>query len=345
MTGKERQLATVRREPTDRISLDVICIENVPQVAELLGCPETEVHDRLGIDGRVVAAGYTGQGPVRPDGGALDEWHSDAWFDYGTAHVYPLAGASNVADIESFPFPDPALYDYAAAAAAAKALSPKYAVRGPYWFPIFCRVCEMMGMEEAMMKMAAEPAVFEAAIEAVFNVAYGYCKGIIDACGEDLDIFCLGDDFATQRGMMISPDSWRRYLKPRLARLFELARSRGKFVWFHSCGDITPVLPDLIDIGVDVWETVQLHALPMSPEQLKREFGDHITFFGAVNTQHLPFADPTWVQGEVKRCIDVLGAGGGYICGPDHHIKPDVSAENTVALFHTAIAYTEHQAM
>lgn len=338
MTPKQRQLATIRHEPTDRISLDAICIENIPQVAEFLGGAEPEIYDRLGIDGRIVAAGYAGEQRFGVSGQPVSEWGTDAWLDYGTAHQYPLASASTIREVESYTLPDPALYDYAGATASAKALSPQYAVRGPYWFPIFCRVCEMMGMEEAMMKMAAEPAVFEAATEAVFHVIHGYIERFLDACGDDLDILCLGDDFATQRGMMISPDDWRKYLKPRYAKLFSVARSRGKFVWFHSCGDITPVLPDLIDIGVDVWETVQLHALPMSAEELKREFGNRVTFFGGVNTQHLPFATVDWVRDEVRRCIDVLGKGGGYICGPDHHIKPDVSAENTVALFRTAMS-------
>ena len=340
MTPKQRQLATIRREPTDRISLDAICVENTQQIAELLGCPESEVHDRLGIDGRVVAAGYMGEAPLGANGQPLTEWRTECCVDYGTAHAYPLADVHSVAEVEAFAFPDPALYDYTTAAAFAAAHSSRYALRGPYWLPIFCRVCEMMGMEEAMVKMAIEPAVFEAALDGVFATVYGYCERMLDACGDDLDIFCLGDDFATQRGLMISPESWRRYLKPRLARLFAMAKRRGKPVWFHSCGDITSVLPDLIDIGVDVWETVQLHTLPVSPEQLKREFGKHITFFGAVNTQRLPFATPREVSEEVRHCIDVLGEGGGYICGPDHHIKPDVSAENTVALFHTAIDYT-----
>ena len=340
MTPKQRQLATIRREPTDRISLDAIYIENVPQVAQLLGCAEGEVHDRLGIDGRIVAAWYAGEAPVGASGQPLSEWWTETTVDYGTAHGYPLAGVSSVGDVERFPFPDPARYDYATAAASAKVLSEQYAVRGPTWLPIFCRVCEMMGMEEAMVKMGTEPAVFEAAIEAVFAVVYDYCERLLDACGDDMDIFCIGDDFATQRGMMISPDSWRRYLKPRLGKLFDLAKSRGKIVWLHSCGDITAVLPDFIDIGVDVWETVQLHTLPMSAERLKRDFGKQITFFGGVNTQYLPFATREEVRDEVMRCIDVLGKGGGYICGPDHHIKPDVSAENTVALFQTAIEYT-----
>jgi uroporphyrinogen decarboxylase len=118
-----------------------------------------------------------------------------------------------------------------------------------------------------------------------------------------------------------------------------MAKSRGKHVWFHSCGDITSVLPDLIDIGMDVWETVQLHALPMSAEQLKRNYGKDITFFGGINTQRLPFVTPEQVRAEVIAAIDVLGKGGGYICGPDHHVKPDVSAANTVALFNTAVSY------
>ncbi len=118
--------------------------------------------------------------------------------------------------------------------------------------------------------------------------------------------------------------------------MFELGKSRGKFVWFHSCGDITAILSDLIDIGVDVWETVQLHTLPMSAEELKREYGKHITFFGGINTQRLPFAKPEEIRAEVIDCIKILGKGGGYICGPDHHIKPDVSVENTLALFDTA---------
>ncbi len=138
---------------------------------------------------------------------------------------------------------------------------------------------------------------------------------------------------------MISPEHWRRFLKPKFAELFDLGKRAGKFVWFHSCGDITEVLPDLIDIGMDVWETVQLHTLPISPEELKRDYGKHITFFGAINTQRLPFATPPEVTEEVKRCIEALGKDGGYICGPDHHIKPDVPPENAVALFAAAGAF------
>jgi uroporphyrinogen decarboxylase len=189
--------------------------------------------------------------------------------------------------------------------------------------------------------MLTEPLLFEAALGQVFRHTFDYCQRFLAACGDALHILYLGDDFATQRGLMISPKLWRKYLKPRYARLFDLGKRAGKFVWFHACGDVTAVLPDLIDIGVDVWETVQLHTLPISPDQLKHEYGKHLTFFGGTNTQRLPFATPEEVRAEVIRCIEALGEGGGYICGPDHHIKPDVPPANAIALFDSATGFRQ----
>ena len=129
---------------------------------------------------------------------------------------------------------------------------------------------------------------------------------------------------------------WREFIKPQLGRLIELGKSLNKIIWFHSCGDITDVLPDLIDMGIDVWETVQLHTLPISPARLKSEFGRHLTFFGGINSQTLPFSTPAAIESEVKARVSVLGKGGGYICGPDHTINADVPPENTIALFRAA---------
>jgi uroporphyrinogen decarboxylase len=339
MKPRDRMLGAIRHEPADRIATDAIHIENQPEIARYLGIEPDQVLDRLGIDGRIVAAPYTGERPAGAPGESLTEWGTPDTGDYGTARLNPLAGAGSARDVERYAWPDPADYDYAAAAQAARTLNDTYAVRGPYWQPLFCRVCDLFGMEEAMVRLATEPAVFEAAIERVFAFTHAYCARLLDACDDALPILCLGDDFATQRGMMISPEMWRRFLKPRFARLFELGKRRGKFVWFHSCGDVTAILPDLIEIGVDVWETVQLHTLPLTAEQLKRNYGRHLTFFGGVNTQRLPFATPEAVRAETLRCIEALGEGGGYICGPDHHIKPDVPPANTVALFDTAHAF------
>jgi uroporphyrinogen decarboxylase len=340
MNPRARQLAAIRHELTDRISVDAIHVEIPDQIAEYLEVGQDAVLDALGLDGRIVAAPYTGQLPQATGGVALSEWGTpdSGTYGYGTSRHAPLAGVESVSQVERYPWPDPAQYDYAAAAGAARDLS-NYAVRGPYWRPLFCGVCDMMSSEEAMSAMLTRPRVFEAVLEHVYLHVSEYCKRLHAACGDAMPVFCLGDDFATQRGLMISPEQWRRYLKPRLSKLFGIGKSAGKPVWFHSCGDITEVLPDLIDIGMDVWETVQLHTLPISAEQLKRDYGREITFFGGVNTQRLPFATPKEVRTEVVRCIETLGRGGGYICGPDHHIKPDVPVRNAVTLFSTAVQF------
>jgi uroporphyrinogen decarboxylase len=196
-----------------------------------------------------------------------------------------------------------------------------------------------MGAEAVLSNMLEAPAVFEAVLERVFQVTCECLRRWIACCGSHFDILSLWDDFATQRGMLFAPELWRQFLKPRYAELFRAGKEKGLFVWFHSCGDITPVLPDLIDIGMDVWETVQLHALPVPAEALKRDYGRRLTFFGGINTQRLPFARPADVAREVERCIAVLGKGGGYICGPDHRIKLDVPPANTAALFRAATSF------
>jgi uroporphyrinogen decarboxylase len=320
MTHRERVLAAIEHRVPDRVPVDAICIETVSEIAEYLHLPPEAVPDRLGLDGRIIAAPYTGELPRSPEGTPLTEWGAPNTGDYGTAFRCPLAGARSIADIERFAWPDPAAYDYLAAAAAARNLGREYAVRGPYWRPLFCQVCNLFGMEEAMVRMVSDEAVFEAALVQVFERTAVYCERLLDACGDAMPIFCLGDDVATQRGLMVRPEHWRRWLKPLYARLFGLGKGRGRKVWFHSCGDITAVLPDLIDIGMDVWETVQLHALPLSAAQLKRTYGRHLTFFGGVNTQRLPWSTPAAVREETRRCLEALAEGGGYICGPEHHI-------------------------
>ena len=340
MNGRERILTAIRHEVPDRIPISVISIDDPKPIAEHLGIAPEQVFDRLGIDGWSVAAWtYTGPLLTSPDGLSRNDWGTSAWDEYGAGHAYPLADADRADAIDRYPWPDASRYNFAETADHVRRAGTRYALRGPYWLPVFCRACSLFGMEELMVKMLTTPTVVDAALHRITDHAAAYCEHLLSACGDALPIFCLGDDFATQRGLMIAPALWRRFLKAHYARLFAIGKRHGKPIWFHSCGDITSILPDLIDIGMDVWETVQLHALPLSARELKREYGRHITFFGGVNTQRLPFVKPDEVQREVRQCIQELGEGGGYICGPDHHIKPDVPPDNTLALFDTALGF------
>lgn len=330
MTHKQRMLTAIAHRVPDRIPMDAIAVENQQTIADALGIPLSQVPERLDLDGRRIAAGgYRGERPRE----GFDEWGCTASDDYGVRHIYPFANFDSVSQIERYAYPDASQYDFEGAARRAAALSGEYAVYGPYWVPVFCRVNALVGLEETLVWMLQSPELMHAALEKVFEFVYEYCERLLDACGEHMHVLCLGDDFATQRGLMFRPELFRTFLKPRYAKLFALAKRRGLPVWFHSCGDISSVLPDLIDIGMDVWETVQLHTLPMTPRELKRQYGRDITFFGGVNTQALPFQTPEQVRAETLRVIDALGEGGGYICGPDHHIKYDISAGNALALF------------
>lgn len=337
MTPKERQLATIRREPTDRISADTLFIYNFVEVAEVMGIDAFSVWDELGIDGRLALLEFNNEFTVPPTDLNRTTW-STTIFDetssqYGTQRTYPLEGAKSKGDIEDYEWPDLDKFNFQGTADFVSLLGDDYAMRGPMWVPVFCKACDLFGMEEAMIKMMNEPDIFEAALDKITDIHVATCERFLDSCGDKLPIFCAGDDFATQRGLMISPAKWRRFIKPRLNRIIDVGRKRDKIIWFHSCGDVTSVLPDLIEMGVDVWETVQLHTLPFSPQELKKRFGDQLTFFGGINSQRLPFAKPEAIRDEVYRCIEALGKGGGYICGADHTINNDIPPENTIELY------------
>ncbi|MDP6544444.1 MAG: uroporphyrinogen decarboxylase family protein [Phycisphaerae bacterium] len=337
VTHKERQLAAIRHEVSDRASADAIWVDNAEAIAEFLGIGPKEVSSRLGLDGRLVVLEYEDEFSTAAADVNRVKWSTtvidNANAGYGTTRVYPLAGADSVSAVEAYHWPDTDKFNYQRAFAAAGKYGDTHAVRGPLWAPLFCRAADLFGIEDALVALIDRPVVMEAALERITDITVEIIERLLDGCGDSMPILCLGDDFATQRGMMFSPQLWRKFIRPHLARMFEVGKKRGKYIWFHSCGNITDVLGDLIDIGMDIWETVQLQTLAMPPEDLKREYGRHVTFFGGINTQKLPFATPDEIRREVRRKIEILGEGGGYICGPDHTLNLDVPAVNAVALY------------
>lgn len=336
MTPRDRQLASIDHHIPDQIPVDIVSpFEDLGAVADGLGTEKTTeaVYQRLGIDGwRIFTKGYLGQVYQTVDGKKANAW--------GIVDRPPLANCTDVRIVEKHPWPDPRQWDFSHAPEEANRMKQQYAVRGPGWmFGTLCRAFELMGVEEALVAMKAEPAVFEAVLDHVTRHNVAYLEYFLSVCGDDVDILWLGDDFSTQRGPMMSHTDWRRFLLPCFRRQFEVGLRAGKRIWFHSCGDITDVLPDLIDIGMNVWETVQLHTLPLSPQELKREFGRDITFFGGIPTQRLPFMSLQEVVDTVRATIEALGEGGGYICCADHQIRIDVSTEKIAALFQSAQVY------
>jgi uroporphyrinogen decarboxylase len=195
-------------------------------------------------------------------------------------------------------------------------------------YALFERAWSLTGMEELMEAMLLDPAGASALLDRVTEFQLRVLEAVLP---HDFEGVYLGDDWGSQRGLLMGPALWRKFIKPRLALLFERIKSSGKYILLHSCGDIDVILPDLIEIGLDAYNTVQPELYDLA--RIKREYGRHLSFWGGVSTQNfLPFATPAQVREQCARTIDILGKDGGYIFAPTHAVTPDVPVENVAAM-------------
>lgn len=267
--------------------------------------------------------------------GTADDWDSGYNVRKGG---FPLAAAETVGEVEGHPWPNPLSVDYAELRRRHEALDARYAaILSLGWQPPFCTLLDLFGMERALVLLHENPAMVEAALARIEAFLLPEMEMALGSCADLVQFYWCGDDFSTQRGLMISPPAWRRFFKPLYRKMFDIVKSHGVKVWFHSCGTFPQVLPDLVDLGMDVWETVQVHLEGNDPVRLKADYGRSLTFFGAISCQTtLPFGTPDDVRREVRERVRVLGKGGGYICGPDHSIQKNMPAENLAALYDEA---------
>lgn len=342
MNSKERVIAAVGHRNTDRIPLDIRQIEDIGYWTETFKVKdEWEIRKLFGIDIR----------RPRSSGIYFIDNDKSIWKnigykneeDSGIKGRFPLSSVETVQEIEKYAWPTAEIINFAEIKKRLDSFSPEYAKSlSVGWIPVFCTLMDLFGMEDTMLRMYDTPEIIEACIERIEYLLLTSMKRLLDLCADDAVFFWCGDDFATQNSIMISPDCWRKFLKPTYKKMFELIKSYHLKVWFHSCGTFRPVLPDLVDIGMDVWESVQFHLKGNEPEVLKREFGKHITFFGGISTQGvLPFGTPEEVRKQVRERIKILGQDGGYICGPDHSVQKNIPAQNLWALFDEAKKYTD----
>jgi uroporphyrinogen decarboxylase len=164
----------------------------------------------------------------------------------------------------------------------------------------------------------------------------------MEAVGDLVDIVMVGDDLAGQEGPLFSPEFYRSVVKPRQKKLIQHIRSLTKAkIWYHTCGSCVEYIPDLIEMGVDIINPVQISARNMDPIQLKKRFGSNIVFWGGgIDAQHiLPFATPDQVKNEVHKLIEIFKPGGGYVFNNVHNIQSGVPAENIIAMYEAAYGF------
>lgn len=195
---------------------------------------------------------------------------------------------------------------------------------------LFERSWNLRGFENILMDAVAEPAFFEEVLDRLTALYLRFVEYTADL---PVDGILFGDDWGDQRGVILGAERWRRFLKPRWARIYAAVRRRGKIVMTHSCGSVAEIIPDLIEIGLDVLESVQPEAAGMNPYELKRKWGDKIAFWGGLGSQStIPFGTPAAIRAEVGRLRREMGKGGGYILAPAKPLQPGTPTENAVAV-------------
>lgn len=207
---------------------------------------------------------------------------------------------------------------------------------------IFEQPARTIGMQNFLMAIAAEPKFADRLMEQITDIYIESCNNYLDEVGQYIQVFTYWDDINTQNGWMINPETYRKMIKPKQRRLVDAIKKKTDAkLFFHGCGATFDLIPDLIDLGFDILNPVQVSARGMDTKRLKQTYGQDITFWGGgVDTQRvLPFGTVAEVVDEVKRRIDDLASGGGFVFAAVHNIQAQVPPENIVAMFDAALEY------
>ncbi|NLY02958.1 MAG: hypothetical protein GXY83_43455 [Rhodopirellula sp.] len=197
--------------------------------------------------------------------------------------------------------------------------------------------CRLRPMDKFLMDLALDETVAMHLLAKIAELKGRFWEAALGDLGDAVDVVVEADDYGTQQSMLVSPAMYRRLLKPLQAELFAIIRKRlpDGFIFFHSCGNVRSLIPDFIEIGVDILNPVHITATGMEPTALKRDFGRDLCFWGGgVDTQGvLPNGTPEQVREDVKRNVAALAPGGGYVFNTVHNIQADVPPENIMAMW------------
>lgn len=343
MTPRERWLATLQRRKPDRVPMDYWATpETDEKLRRHLGCDNMwGVFQRLHIDRPVVVApAYVGPPLSRGTNefGVLYEKVDYGAGAYDEAVHHPLARYSSIVEMEEdYTWPKPDWYDYSLLSAQL-AGKEDYPVEGPISEPYYLYK-DLRGMEQSFLDLVENPDFVHHCLEKLFDYEYQRILRTFEMLPGKVTYVQVGEDFGTMADLMYSPDHILEFFLPRMKKMMRLVHDGGAFVMTHSDGAVRKVIPELIEIGMDVLNPVQWRCRGMEREGLKRDFGDRLVFHGAMdNQQTMPFGTPEDVRQEVMDNFNILGAGGGYILAPCHNLQSITPLENILALYETGYA-------
>lgn len=340
MTSKERVAMAIAHEEPDRVP---VCATYVPEIEEKLEAkynPQGDLGVALGNDMVKISSGLENSFYYKDTPEYLCPygitWRniSNETGHFSEIYKHPLAGDEQ----KIYDYVMPRVEDaHDVIAATQKAITDygrDYWIIGSCQCSVFEAAWYLRGLDTFMMDLAMEEDYASVLLDKVMQFPLDMGLKYIDM---GVDMVWLGDDIATQRNMMLSPDMWRKYFKPRYAEMFAQFKKRNPNIklCYHSCGNLSAVVDELVEIGLDVLNPIQ--PMAMNPAEFKKRFGKNITMYGAMDVQNiLPFGTAAEVRGEVKNLIDGCAKGGGFILSPSHHVQSDTPIENIEAFYAAA---------
>lgn len=352
MTSRERVLTAFAHREPDRVPLSYSANPEIDHaLKQYYGLKPDDslgLADKLGVDFRGCYAYYTGPRlHEAPEGLHADEWGARTrWIEHPAGGYWdfcswPLAGAITVDQINRWPMPNPDDYNYD--------WMRDYCRQHPH-FPIVLggagvgcimnRAGQIRGMGDVFCDIATEDPAGMRLVDRMNEIDLETARRALDAVGDQVHIFSMGEDLGSQRGPIIDPATFRKVLKPRAQRFIDAAKKYNLLVMFHSCGSSSWAFDDLADMGVDILDTLQPETANMDPAYLKRTFGHKLSFHGMLSTAGvLAFGTADQVRDEVKRLLDIVMPGGGFALAPTHMIQSNSPVENVVAMYDTAREY------
>jgi len=358
MSHRQRVKLAIEHKITDRVPMDFACEPEIwNKLQKHFGTDDKfEILHKLDIDCRIVSYDFEvfcrplGQ-EVRfglstwrketPDGVQIDMWGASRKYvqnefaSYEELCDYPLADAKSVEDLKRYNWAQPDWWDFSELENVIEKINPdgQYHVRYRIG-SIFETAWSLCGIDKMLMNLVLNPEIPGYIMDRINEVHIENLKRVMETAGDKIDMVYSYDDLAGQQNLLMSPEMWKSIVRPRQKKLFDVAKSFNKPIMYHCCGNISRLIDDLIDIGVDVLNPIQPLALEMDFEELKKTFGLRLTFHGGIDIQELlPHGTAEQVSEEVERAKRILGENGGYILSPAHHIQADTPIENILALY------------
>jgi uroporphyrinogen decarboxylase len=379
MNSRERVLCALNHQEADRIPFDLggtgatgIHLTAYRNLREYLGLPAVEIRlediiqqlavvdedvaQRLQTDCRNVAPRSSAiyNLVLRDEGdytAYTDEWGIDwrmpkARGFYYDMYRHPMAQAEAIADIKDYAWPDatdPHRFEGLQERAKAVHDQGKIVILGGLCAGVTEMHAWLRGFEQYYTDFYLHPEVAEYIMDKVVELKMAYWESALKEAGEYVDVVMEADDMAGQNRLFFSPDIYRKFVKPCHTRLFAFIKQQARVkIFFHTCGAIRPLIGDLIESGIDILNPVQKSAFGMDLAELKRDFGKDVVFWGGgVDTQHVfDSRAPQEVRADVKRSIEALAPGGGFVFATVHNTQANVPPENFIAMWETLQEYS-----